>query len=614
MDTNWLIQYPVWELTSAGGGFLIALIAVLHVYVAHFAVGGGLFLVLSEIKGYREDSPKIIEYVKKHTKFFMLLTLVFGGLSGVGIWLVISILSPQAVSLLIHQFVFGWATEWTFFIGEIVAILVYYYTFGKMDKKNHLTVGWLYFIFGWLSLFVINGIVCFMLTPGDWLQTGNFWDGLFNPTFFPSLFFRIFISLMLAGLFGFITAAFIKDDDFRDRMMRYCAWWLLIPFVFALLSGYWYIQSLPMAQKSMILERSPEIAPMLSLYFWVSAILFVGGIIMALKLPGNIKKAVAFGLLVIGLVYLGSFEWIREAGRRPYLIYGYMYSNGALAQSNESDQGVLERIRWAGMKQIDDSNRMEAGNKLFQFFCASCHSIKGPVNDIVSLTQKYTVFGMEAQLDGMGKINDYMPVFPGNAVEKNALAVFIVEGLNNKTDKKPEAVSVKPLPVEIPSFDTEKDEYVLLAWSGKGMRYVTDNNRWFCLSPPANDFYAMPVKRGETPEHVTDGVTLRYAIEKGYETPSENVDFWTYSSSLVGKEIQKDAGIGGKQTSGEMVLDDVNMRFAAVGVPVSPYKNENGKNIFQPVPSDGNSGGRQRNGKRACPNENNDACFHGNVL
>ena len=42
------MNYPVWELTTAGGGFLIALIAVFHVYIAHFAVGGGLFLVWND--------------------------------------------------------------------------------------------------------------------------------------------------------------------------------------------------------------------------------------------------------------------------------------------------------------------------------------------------------------------------------------------------------------------------------------------------------------------------------------------------------------------------------------------------------------------------------------
>ncbi len=160
------MNYPVWELYTAGGGFLIALIAVVHVYIAHFAVGGGLFLVWAEKKAYAQNSDVILDYVKKHTKFFLLLTMVFGGLTGVGIWFTISLLNPSATSTLIHTFVFGWATEWVCFVGEIVALFIYFYTFGKMSRKDHLKIGWLYFIFAWLSLFLINGIIDFMLTPG----------------------------------------------------------------------------------------------------------------------------------------------------------------------------------------------------------------------------------------------------------------------------------------------------------------------------------------------------------------------------------------------------------------------------------------------------------------
>ena len=192
------MNYPVWELSFAGGGLLIAVIAIVHVYVSHFAIGGGLFLVLTEMKGYRENSPAILDYVKKHTKFFLLLTMVFGAMTGVGIWFTISLLNPGATSTLIHNFVFGWAIEWVFFLGEIVSLLVYYYTFGRMEKSKHLLVGWVYFIFAWLSLFAINGIIGVMLTPGEWLSTGNFWDGFFNPSFWPSLFFRTFLTLMLS--------------------------------------------------------------------------------------------------------------------------------------------------------------------------------------------------------------------------------------------------------------------------------------------------------------------------------------------------------------------------------------------------------------------------------
>ena len=48
------MNYPIWELPFIGGGLLIAAVAVVHVFVSHFAVGGGLFLVLTEMKGYRE--------------------------------------------------------------------------------------------------------------------------------------------------------------------------------------------------------------------------------------------------------------------------------------------------------------------------------------------------------------------------------------------------------------------------------------------------------------------------------------------------------------------------------------------------------------------------------
>ena len=72
------MNYPVWELQAAGGGLLIALVAVIHVYIAHFAVGGGLLLVLTEIKARRMGSQALLDYARHHTKFFLLLTMVLG--------------------------------------------------------------------------------------------------------------------------------------------------------------------------------------------------------------------------------------------------------------------------------------------------------------------------------------------------------------------------------------------------------------------------------------------------------------------------------------------------------------------------------------------------------
>ena len=161
------MNYPVWYLPTIGGGTLVALIAITHVFVAHFAVGGGLYLVLSEKKGLKESNEGILDFTRRHAKFFLLITLVYGSMTGVGIWWIIALTNPAGTSILIHTFVFGWATEWVFFVLEIVAAFVYFYMFGKMDDSTHLKIGWIYFISAWMSLLLINGIIGFMLTPGS---------------------------------------------------------------------------------------------------------------------------------------------------------------------------------------------------------------------------------------------------------------------------------------------------------------------------------------------------------------------------------------------------------------------------------------------------------------
>ena len=159
------MDYPIWQLSTFAGGFWVAFIATVHVYVAQFAVGGGLFLVLSELQAYKKGTPHLLQYTQAHSKFFLLLTMVFGAVTGVGIWVTVALLSPLVTSTLVHTFVFAWAAEWVCFLGEIIALLCYYYGWKKLNRRDHLRMGWLYFIFAWLSLFLINGIITFMLTP-----------------------------------------------------------------------------------------------------------------------------------------------------------------------------------------------------------------------------------------------------------------------------------------------------------------------------------------------------------------------------------------------------------------------------------------------------------------
>jgi len=576
------MNYPVWELYYTGGGLLIALIAVVHVYVAHFAVGGGLFLVLTEMKGLRENSPAVLEYTRKHSKFFLLVTMVFSAVTGVGIWFTISLISPAATSILIHTFVFGFATEWVFFTLEIVAIFIYFYTFSKIDNKSHLIIGWIYAVSALISLILINGIIAFMLTPGEWLETRNFWDGFFNPSFWSSMFFRITIALVLAGIFGFITAVFIKDTDFKEKMVRYCAKWLIFPFIFMVLFAWWYLAALPDAPKAMILGRSPELIPMTKIFAAVLPVLFICGLLMAIRMPGSVKKYMAFVILLIGLVYMGSFEWIREAGRRPYLIVEHMYSNSIKIEDEAkiNKQGLLSTAKWVKHKEINDDNILEAGREIFNLQCIACHSVGGPLNDILPVTKKFTVFGMDSQLNGQGKINDYMPRFMGTRLERLALSRYIVEKLHTKTETQAK-VAIKELPINIPPFNKKADEYVLLAWSKFGMHFISDSDSWWMLSPPGNDISAQIIRRGETPEIVTEEVELSYKVEPGFEYPSRHVKFWNYAQDFFGNKLPPDIGVTGHGLKGKIKFVKENQAFVTDRIPVVPYSDDK---TFNPYP------------------------------
>lgn len=565
------MNFPIWDLGGIGGGMLIAIIATIHVYVAHFAVGGGLFLVLTELKGYRENSPAVIDYTKKHSRFFMLLTMVFGGVTGVAIWFVIALVSPAGTSYLVHNFVFGWAAEWVFFLVEIVALLIYYYRFDTLRQRDHLTVGFIYFFSAWMSLVLITGIIGFMLTPGKFLETRSFWDGFFNPSFWPGVAFRTALAFMLAGVYGFLTATRIEAGEFREIMVRYCAKWVLFPFAFLLATSWWYLQVLPFESQSMILGKNPEIRIFLKAFLWTAPVLAIAAMLMAIKLPGKIKQPLAYVILLLGFVYMGSFEWMREAGRRPYVIQDIMYSNSILTSEEKqlNEQGILTSANWVKTRILTSDNQAEAGKELYRLQCMACHAINGPYNDIVPLTSKFTVFGMDAQLDGMGKLNTYMPKFVGTRQERWALATYIVNDLHKDEETAGAPAVPKTSPTDIPPFDEQASEYVLLAWSTRGMHSISDIDALLSFTIPGTDMDAVLIKRGDTPSIVTQNIRLEYALPKEFRNPAAEVDFWKNSAALMGKEIPANTGPEGFGTQGTMTLD--GSVFKAKGIPVVPY-------------------------------------------
>ncbi len=370
--------YPIWDL-AIGGSLLMALVAIPHVIVSHFAIGGGLLIALTETLAVKRGDPELRGLAKRSSLVLILVSTVFGAISGVGIWVVAGLVSPGAISALIHTYVWGWAIEWVFFVLEIVAALVYYTTWDKISKGAHLLVGWLYFVAAYLSLVVINGIITFMLTPGRWLETGAFWDGFFNPTYWPSLVLRTGLCLMMAVAF-MVFPAMRAAAAHRGRLVRYLGWWFAAGALISYAGYRWWEAALPDSVHGLFRGAAPKLATLAAtrhFALWSLTAALVVAVIILLLRPRLAWPVTAVVLAIAAFAFFGGYERLREGVRKPFLIHSHMFSNGLrVAEIADINQrGVLAAAGWAGQAAAADP--ADTGRQVFRAQCASCHTLDG---------------------------------------------------------------------------------------------------------------------------------------------------------------------------------------------------------------------------------------------
>ncbi len=417
------MNYPIWEVPVIGGGLVIGLIAIFHVFISHFAVGGGLYLVVTERRAILTDDKLLYAYLKTHARFFILVTLVLGAISGVGIWFAILLVNPEATGLLIRTFVWAWSIEWVFFLVEIVAALVYYYTWDRLDPKRHQAVGWIYAVSAWMSLVVINGILTFMLTPGRWLETGSFWHAFFNPTFAPSVIIRSGVAFSLAGLFAILTASFITEKKNRARLVRYSAKWLLPAIIPIPIGGIWYITSIPEMARHISMGGAPAVTLFAAFSVMISLFLFAFIYALPYRNPASLTPPLAILFMFLGFSVTAITEWTREAIRKPFIIYDFMYANNFTKADipRYAESGVLPAAKWTSTREA-----REPGYQLFKIECSSCHTTSG-YNGLKQLTHGWSEDFMEYQLNHLDELKVFMPPFMGSQEERKLLARWIIK-------------------------------------------------------------------------------------------------------------------------------------------------------------------------------------------
>jgi hypothetical protein len=436
------MDFPVWYVPYLTAPLLIPLIAVPHVIVAQFAVGGGILLADLTRRAYGANDHAVLGYLHGLTRVFVLVTVVFGAVTGAGIWWTIGLTSPETTSALIHIFVFGWAAEWAVFVLELAAAFVFYYFWGRLAPREHITVGWIYAAAAWVSLVLITGITAFMLTTGGWTPEQSFFTAFFNPSFVSQVLLRTGGSMTIAALGLGMHLSFQKDLDLdKDRIIRWMSRWALAGVILILVGGAWYLAVMP-DHARLNLIRAPILLAMTGINFLVTIL------VMAALTWGNIVGSrwitppAAVLLFLAGATAITTGEFVREGTRKPYRIERYILAPGVRLSDLKDMRrnGLIAHAPWlqyylgrtfakAGAPHLGDlspAHRVEVGRAIFRYHCSPCHAEWG-YNGIVPILRPWTPELIRETMRNLHRANPAMPPWMGNESERAMLAEYLAQ-------------------------------------------------------------------------------------------------------------------------------------------------------------------------------------------
>lgn len=450
------MDFPIFHLDLFGNRMLIAFIAVLHVIINHaLAVGFLPVVTIVEYLGFRERRNDLgrakewDELARKMMFVAFVLTTSMGALTGVGIWFSASLVNPDAIGSLIRVFYGAWFTEWIVFVLEVVFVMLYFLWWKKSNrddrsKKRHIMFGAFLSLFSWLTMGIIVAILGFMMDPGSWLSQRSFFSGVGNPLYIPQLYFRTPLAMMMGGAVGLFLILFFlkkkKESTIREKAISFISLWMLVWAPVLAIGSFLYRSAIPEA----MLGNMPTAIGTMAFIKWYDSLMFI---ILAVVLVSVIvalwgflkpKRLPRWALVIpiLGLcIFLGSFERIREFIRKPFVIGEYMYANGLRVEDYDmyKKDGILKHATYVSTPEVTPENRLEAGKNVFMISCSRCHTING-INSVVSKFRNMNKPGqpldagaMKQYIPKMHRVWYYMPPFPGNEAELDALAAYIIE-------------------------------------------------------------------------------------------------------------------------------------------------------------------------------------------
>jgi cytochrome bd-type quinol oxidase subunit 1 len=407
-------------------GLVIGGVGILHVFLAQFAIGGGMLLSYFE-RAAQRGVPDARRFVDGYFKVLVLVSFVLGALTGVAMWFTTIQVGARTIGLMIDEFHWLWATEWVWFAIEITAGYSFYRFGPRLPDRTRRRLLAIYALAAWMSLFWINGILSWQLTPGRWLEGGGLWAGFFNPSFWPSLLFRTAVAATLAALAACIVINTMDlPRESRAALIHRASRFAAPIAVMPLIAG-WFLAVIPADSRQWLMGGSLPMTMFVGVAagasLLIGAYVIVGLIVKRLYING----ATATMLLVLAFGATAAGEFVREGARKPFTVRGALYSTSITPDE-------VARLRATGATTADPyplrdearypTPQLVRGAKVHRALCDACHTLDG-ANALVHLTRTWTDDQLRLNIAKLQRTKAFMPPFAGNAEDVEAIVQLL---------------------------------------------------------------------------------------------------------------------------------------------------------------------------------------------
>ncbi len=439
--------YPMWYEPGIGSGWIVGLIATIHVLFSHTSVGAALFFMFLATYAYQTNRPELLDFIKKYGLFLLVFSYILGSITGPGIWYSTTVASPRGISALIHSFVWTWATEWVFFVIEVVGVYMVVYLVGKVDQKTHLKLTVILGLASYATMLIILGILSFMMWPGkeEWFAQGGNLEAFYGANTFAQLAMRTAFMFAVTAVVGSIVTAGFQDQAIRVQMNR---WLASLGIAGTLVGGLlfaWYLDTLPDYALLVMENRLPAwFAPSLYAILGGMLVYFVLMIVTPRMVTTVVASVATVSVLVFGL---WPVETARESIRKPYVAGQYVYSNQVIARDVpgigiKSEIPLIEQhgllktqvFMPENLRTVSADNMLEVGRTLTTLMCSNCHSLSStgirPIGRYIGDNTDIPAIRTYLQAALSTGNTVYMPRIPLKDEEAEAIATYLAY-LNN---------------------------------------------------------------------------------------------------------------------------------------------------------------------------------------